>query len=380
MVNQPYDVLIIGGGLAGLSSSILLGRAGYKVALFEKKRYPYHKVCGEYISLESRNFLGELGLDIEGEMLPQISRFRISHSNGAEAEMKLPLGGFGCSRFKLDDFLADKALEAGVVLLQETEVTDCVFREEKDLFELRTKESIFEGKLVIGSYGKRERLDKKFKRPFSLKSRKGRENFVGIKYHVKGSFPEDLIELHLFKDGYCGVSRVEGEKCCLCYLTTSEQLQRHKGDIVAMEREICEENPRLKPYFEEYECLYEEPLAISQIVFSDKEQVLNHMIMAGDAAGLITPLSGNGMSMALHGGKLAAESCISFLREDRSRVEMENHYRRQWRKLFQHRMSTGRLFQRIFYRPSAVGFLIKLCAYLPFVGKILIRKTHGKPY
>ena len=57
-----YDVIIAGGGLAGLALSIQLGKAGHRVALFEKERYPYHKVCGEYISLESWNFLQELGL------------------------------------------------------------------------------------------------------------------------------------------------------------------------------------------------------------------------------------------------------------------------------------------------------------------------------
>jgi len=48
-----YDAAIIGGGLAGLALSIQLSKKGYRVILFEKEQYPFHKVCGEYISMES---------------------------------------------------------------------------------------------------------------------------------------------------------------------------------------------------------------------------------------------------------------------------------------------------------------------------------------
>jgi len=59
-MKTDYDIAIIGGGLAGLSLAILAADASYKVALVEKENYPFHKVCGEYISLESYNFLMRL--------------------------------------------------------------------------------------------------------------------------------------------------------------------------------------------------------------------------------------------------------------------------------------------------------------------------------
>ena len=55
--DKIYDIAVVGGGLAGLSLSIQLAKAGYDVILFEKEKYPFHKVCGEYISLESWNFI-----------------------------------------------------------------------------------------------------------------------------------------------------------------------------------------------------------------------------------------------------------------------------------------------------------------------------------
>ena len=70
-----YDVCVIGGGLAGLALSIQLSKLGYAVALFEKEQFPFHKVCGEYISLESWDFIVSLGLPLAEMQLPVISKF-----------------------------------------------------------------------------------------------------------------------------------------------------------------------------------------------------------------------------------------------------------------------------------------------------------------
>src|SRR5450755_1590787 len=115
-VPDQYDVVIAGGGLAGLSLSIQLARAGYTVAVFEKEKYPFNKVCGEYISLESWNFLEDLGLPLSDWNLPVIRRLLLSAPNGDHIEQGLPLGGFGISRYKIDAALAVIARASGVAL------------------------------------------------------------------------------------------------------------------------------------------------------------------------------------------------------------------------------------------------------------------------
>ena len=62
--DRKYDVAIVGGGLAGLSFPFNLPEKGSRVCLFEKEKYPFHKVCGEYISMESWGFLTGLGLPL----------------------------------------------------------------------------------------------------------------------------------------------------------------------------------------------------------------------------------------------------------------------------------------------------------------------------
>ena len=80
--NKKYDVVIVGGGLAGLSLAIQLARAHYAVIVFEKEQYPFHRVCGEYISLESWDFLNFLGVDLAALQVPVIRKLQVSAASG----------------------------------------------------------------------------------------------------------------------------------------------------------------------------------------------------------------------------------------------------------------------------------------------------------
>src|SRR5215218_1649996 len=119
-IKSDYDVAVIGGGLAGLAISILLAKSGHSVILFEKEKYPFHKVCGEYISMESWDFLEALGLSLSDLALPEIDTLNLTAPGGKSFTTKLPLGGFGISRYKMDNLLSVLARESGVRLLEET--------------------------------------------------------------------------------------------------------------------------------------------------------------------------------------------------------------------------------------------------------------------
>ena len=373
-----YDLAIVGGGLAGLSLSIQIAKAGYKVILFEKEQYPFHRVCGEYISLESWNFLESLGVDLRSLNISHIKKLQVSDINGNSFEQELPLGGFGISRYKLDHILSEIAKQAGVVVYEQTRVNDIRFIDNIFIGE-STKEN-FKSKLVAASYGKRSNLDVKWKRPFILAKKNKLNNYIGIKYHVRYNFPVDLIALHNFKKGYCGISKVEGDRYCLCYLTNAENLQNSGNDIKKMEKAILSANPHLKKIFEECEMIMKEPVIISQISFDKKSLIEDHVLMVGDAAGMITPLCGNGMSMALHASKIAAEQIKNFLRGNISRELMEKKYADNWNKLFAARLRTGRMLQRLFDNHWLTTLMIRLGKLFPGLIRTLIKQTHGKPF
>ena len=377
-MKEEYDAAIVGGGLAGLSLSIQLARLGHRVIVFEKEEYPFHKVCGEYISLESWGFLNSLGLDLEKMNLPVISQLQLSTTTGKLLQQKLPLGGFGISRYLLDFTLAEIARSAGVIVEENTKVMDVLFSE--STFTIDTGKQSYTAKVVCGSYGKRSNIDIKWKRPFTIASKNKLNNYIGVKYHIKTDFPADTIALHNFDNGYCGIVKIEEDKYNLCYLTTAANLQRSKGNISDMERSVLTRNPHIKKIFAESEFLHEAPVTISQISFDKKEQVENHVLMIGDAAGMITPLCGNGMSMALHGSKLAAEVVHLFLQGQISRIEMEERYIRQWQQHFSRRLKVGRMIQRLFGNKWLTDFFIGFIKRFPKLTDLLIRQTHGQPF
>lgn len=372
-----YDVCIIGGGLAGLTLSIQLAKMNLKVILFEKETYPFHKVCGEYISMECWNFLERCGLDLHSLDLPKISKLNISAPNGNLLHHNLDLGGFGISRYTLDAALAKIAIESGVLILQNSQVDDVVFL--NDQFSIIANQQIYKAKLAVGSYGKRSNIDIKFKRAFVQKPAQNHFNYVGVKYHIKLDFPSDLIELHNFEDGYCGISKVDGDTFCFCYLTSARNLRKY-GSIKKMEELALMKNPFLKKYFNEAEFLYKEPLVISQVNFSSKKNVENHVIMLGDAAGLITPLCGNGMSMAMHGSFILSTLIKGYFEGKYTRAQLENKYQAAWKNEFSMRLIIGRIIQYTFGKSEITNFIIGVFKHLPRAVNALVRLTHGKPF
>ncbi|HVG41957.1 MAG TPA: NAD(P)/FAD-dependent oxidoreductase, partial [Chitinophagaceae bacterium] len=380
---QPkYDVAIIGGGLAGLSLSIQLARKGYSVVLFEKEKYPFHKVCGEYISFESWDFLHELGVPLQELNLPKIDTLEISAPNGNTFSTPLPLGGFGISRYILDHLLAAIAIKEGVVLLEETKVESVEFTKEFQLYFISkdTTATTVKATVCCGSFGKRSNIDVKWKRSFITKKDPRINNYVGVKYHVKTDLPQHLIGLHNFKNGYCGISKIEEDKYCLCYLTTADNLKKCKGSIDALQQDILFQNPVLKSVFQQ--ATFEEgfPVTIAQISFAEKSRVEEGVLLLGDAAGMIAPLCGNGMSMALHSSKIAFNSISAFLKGTLSRAAMEATYEDHWKKEFKNRLATGRMLQRFFGSKRLSNLFIGVFKMLPFLAKGVIKKTHGKPF
>jgi flavin-dependent dehydrogenase len=372
------DVVIVGGGLAGLSLSILLSRSGYKTVLFEKEKYPFHKVCGEYISMESWNFIEDLGLNLSRLNLPIIQKLMVSAPDGSFVNAPLDLGGFGISRFFLDNELRNIAVQNGATIYDDTKVSDVLFKE--DGFMVTYNGGRIAAPIVAAAFGKRSNLDARWKRNFMVRKPGKLNNYIGVKYHITGNLSDDTIALHNFKDGYCGISKIENDQYCLCYLTTAKNLKENNNSIKEMEENVLYKNPFLKKIFSESSFVFSAPVTISQISFDKKMQVENHVLMLGDAAGMITPLCGNGMSMAMHSAKIAFENIRPFLDKRISRDEMENQYVDQWKRQFESRLRAGRFIQKLFGRERATNFFLKTIKYFPFVIRKMIRQTHGKQF
>ena len=373
MIKKETDILIIGGGLAGLINAIHLSRAGLSVILVEKNEYPKHKVCGEFISNEVLPYLQHLDADPMTLGAKKIDRLLISTARGKTIETKLPSGGFGISRYTLDHFLFQKSLQNNCTVIQDA-VTEVIFTD--DMFRVTTNEGkVMTAKIVIGAYGKRSKLDVTLDRSFI----KSKSPFIGVKTHLKGDFPEDLVALHNFKGGYCGVSQVENGDINVCFLASYKTFQQYKN-IENYKQEVLYKNKHLKSIFENSVPVFEQPLTISQISFLNKSPVEEHILMCGDAAGMIHPLSGNGMAIAIHSAKIASELIIKYFNKKiKSRTELETMYSIKWNKEFKRRIATGRVLQSFFGKDNLAQIVMYGITHIPGILPAIIRQTHGKP-
>jgi flavin-dependent dehydrogenase len=367
------NAIIVGGGLAGLVASIRLVRNGIPTLLIEKKGYPFHRVCGEFISHEATPFLKAERLFPEQFSPPQLTRFQLSSVRGRSIILPLDLGGFGISRYTFDHFLFQEARSLGVEFLLNTEVDRIDKVAER--FNVVAGINTYTADVVLCAYGKRSKLDLTMDRAFTRK----RSPYVGVKYHIKTEIPDDLIALHNFSGGYCGLSRIEDGKANLCYLAQRDHLRKH-GNIKELEQNVLYRNPFLKSVFNNSEFLFDKPEVINEVSFETKRPVEAGLLMIGDAAGMITPLCGNGMAIAIHSAKICSDWVIRFCRASISREAMQHSYETAWRKTFSGRLTFGRQVQRLFGSPTASNFAVSIALYSRTIARQIIRNTHGHPF
>lgn len=367
---KQAEAIIIGGGPAGLAAGIHLAIKGYSVIILEKNAYPNHKVCGEYLSNEIMPYLNWLGVDVRGHNPPDISRFNFSQVRGKAISADLPLGGIGISRYLLDNLMYQRALQAGCTVLQAT-VND--IRYEHPQFVVETDRQDLVSSLVLGAFGKWSNIDKVFSRSFTG----AHSQWMAVKAHYRGDVPDNEVSLHSFTGGYCGVSKIEGGSVNICYLAHTSSFRKYRN-ITAYEKEVLAKNKKLQQILLSSKMVFEKPIAISKISFERKNPVERHILMVGDTAGLIHPLCGNGMAMALHSGKIAAELSNAYLRQDIDRETLEKDYTRLWNRHFRKRLLMGRMLAKIIASPVAARPVFFLFKMFPFLMRIMIKQTHGK--
>lgn len=365
----------MGGGLAGLTAAIHLSKNDIPVLLFEKEEYPRHKVCGEYVSAEIIPYFEALKLPFSSLDPVRIDRLEFSAQKGKILNAALPLGGYGISRFAFDNFLFREALRNGVEI-QKKQISSVKFSAGEQLFHLSASDGEeYSAEIVLGAFGKRSGLDATLNRPFFNR----KTSWLAMKSHFrKDDFPDDLVALHNFEGGYCGLSKTETGAVNVCYLANYSSFKKHK-DPKEFQENVLRKNKALDSFFETAIPLFERPLSIAQISFSPKNSVEDHILMLGDAAGLLHPLCGNGMAMAIHSAKIASEEIISYFRSGRKREVLEQNYSRNWNRNFRKRIATGRLLQKILLNDQLAATSQKLLSKMPFLLPQLIKQTHGKP-
>ena len=372
---KALEIGIIGGGLAGLTCAIHLAQKGLQITVFEKSEYPRHKVCGEYISNEVLPYLSYLGIDVRKLGSVPIDKVHISTQEGKLLSASLPLGGFGISRYVLDQYLFIQAQSHGVQFVQE-EVARII--PEDDCYRITTlRDNEYEVDLAIGAYGKRSALDKNLNRSHSQQ----KTPWIGIKCHYKGIIEKNVVQLHNFPGGYCGISAVESNTVNLCALLHTDEFLAYKNIPDFVDKVMCR-NPHVSDFISGGQMVFDRYISIAQIDFSPKLPVENHIPMIGDAAGLIHPLCGNGMAMAFQSAYLISELVLRYETKNNLNQNLrkfEKEYTARWKRKFTSRLRTGRWLQHTLLNPGLQTLAYTMAGLFPGIVPKLIEQTHGKP-
>jgi flavin-dependent dehydrogenase len=370
-MNVNVDVAIIGAGPAGSTLAALLAARGRGVALIERDTFPRDKLCGEFLSYDALPLLDNLGVlnTIEGHGAPSITHCRVIGRRHIY-EFDFPRAARGVSRMLLDDLLFRTAIARGALGMEGRTATslapDAVMLDDG---------SVVRARVLAGGWGRWGRFDQQLARGF-VRDREHR-NF-GFKRHYRAVREEraasrNVIELYSFRRGYLGVADVEDGVTNVCGLVHASRLEHHKGKWDAFVEQIREEETPLNAMYAGLTPAQETFLSSEPVIFRARSAVEHGIFMLGDASGVIDPLTGNGMAMAIQSAFLAAPYIERAL-DDRSHAEDE--YRQRHRETFAPRIAWSRRVAYFLSRPRLLDATL-MGLRSRAVGEFLLRRTRG---
>jgi len=352
-----YDLIVAGAGPAGSACAITAARAGARVLLLEKDRFPRHKVCGEFVSSESlellRGLLGEKKLSTH--TLVNSARLFVDSKC-----LSLPVAPAAQSipRFELDSALFDAARSASAMTRDGATIHEA---QRNQFFYVATSESCFTAKAVVNATGRWSKLTQ-----FDAA---GQEKWLGLKAHFSEAGPPSSVDLYFFPGGYCGVTPVDANSVNACAMVRAD-VARSLEEVFVLEPELRRRSQSWQPLFP--------AVTTSPLYFREPETEAGGMMLAGDSAGFIDPFAGDGISLALQSGVLAAKTIGPFLAGKYSWEHALQEYRTAYHRRFVPAFRNAARLRSAFAAPRWARNTAFALASMPGVGKLLMRRTRAR--
>lgn len=305
----PHDVGVVGGGIAGLTAAMALARRGRRVALFEAKRYPFHRLCGEFLSPEFEALAATVGFDVRplAAIAAPMRRTRFTAPWGRPFEDALPGTALGVSRYAIDAELARQARAAGAEVHEGEKVRSVRCVAPDGTSTIATDSMELECRRVLLATGKlRTEWRRLVAEGAAVEVQQG--PLMGLKQHGHLDGVGDVVEIHTFPGGYCGVNPIEGGRMNVCLIARTAVFKPHRTPERFLAW-IATQNRHLGARLAAFRPLDEPVLAVqSHFDTGAVEDALRprEALLAGDASGMVSPLAGEGMCLAMRGGRAAA--------------------------------------------------------------------------
>jgi flavin-dependent dehydrogenase len=202
----------------------------------------------------------------------------------------------------------------------------------------------------------------------------GGKRWLGVKAHFREPSPAPSVDLYFFEGGYCGVQPVRvAEDGAFCDRVNVCAMVR--ADVASNLEDVFVQHPAMGERCRQWRPLME-AVSTSPLVFHRPTPVLDGVFQAGDAAGFVDPFAGDGISLALRGGALAAEFITRFLHGEMSREDAEFRYREAYKQVLLPVFRNSARLRRLLRLPPAVRRpLARVLERAPALAGYLVRAT-----
>ena len=374
---RDFDVIIAGAGPAGSSAAIHLARKDRRVLLVEQRKFPRAKLCGEFISPECRRHFENLGVaDAMTNSDPAPITETVFYSSRGH-HVTIPSSWFGgpaalgLSRAVMDDVLLRRAESCGVEVIEGATITEPIF--DNDIvrgvkLKINGDEQHHTAPITIDATGRARILTRKL----HAGEPKSKAKLIAFKVHLRNTrVAPGACEIYFYKDGYGGLSSIEGDISNLCFIISAEQVKRYHSNPDLVMRELVMKNHRAA-YTLAHAQTESEWLSASWERFGRQQpSPAKGLLAIGDSAAFIDPFTGSGMLLAFESGELVADVI------NRHPKEVEADYTAEYLQKFESRLRISGWLRRAAFKPRLAGIGIALCGASKHFRSRLVRATRS---